>query len=262
MGKLSRAKKCMIPFLGGHHILMIFLALSVVVAAIICAGSDSNSIAHRVYLLELSYQNHGTKIPGGWENITLPFSYALRDRHLLVRIGYFGLCVTQGNGRWSCATDHSGLARIYQAEDPLGVIAMGMELKDNVFYPGFLLGSAGLAFLIILLLATWPGRDEELDLEDGSDVVVTASYSRAVTTSSWFLSALATIFAFASALWQHTSSVTAATILESSTLGAVEAAIGIVSTGLSWLVFLLCTIACIGIGILVLSIHVVDRLAE
>ena len=48
---------------------------------------------------------------------------------------------------------------------------------------------------------------------------------------------LAVLFMFTSALWQHTSVATAATILETSAAPLIKATVGGVGTTLIWLVF-------------------------
>lgn len=74
--------------------------------------------------------------------------------------------------------------------------------------------------------------------------------------------ALAVLFTFVSALWQHTASATAATLLEHSTVSLVKGDVGSVGVALAWLVFGLWMVVFLGIFIMIRSIKILDRLTD
>jgi Ca2+ regulator and membrane fusion protein Fig1 len=109
-------------------------------------------------------------------------------------------------------------------------------------YIFFRFGSIGLACIIFCLLSTFPGWHTEEDEYTGSEIDIKPFPNRPILVTCLGLSTIATLFSLVSALWQHTSAASAATIIEVSTLGAVKVQIGAVSTVLVWLAFVLFTI--------------------
>ena len=73
-------------------------------------------------------------------------------------------------------------------------------------------------------------------------------------------SSLAMLFTFASALWQHTSSATAATVLEATAGSVIRGNVGSVATVLAWLTFGLWFIVFMMVVVMLLSIAILDRL--
>jgi hypothetical protein len=96
----------------------------------------------------------------------------------------------------------------------------------------------------------------------GSDVDVKPFPNRTIVAVCIAIAGLATLFTFTSALWQHTASATAASLLETSTVGVVKADIGSAGTALSWLVFALWAIVALCMIVLWSSIKILDTLTD
>jgi hypothetical protein len=96
----------------------------------------------------------------------------------------------------------------------------------------------------------------------GSDVDVKPFPSRVVLMACLACTGLASLFAFTSALWQHTAAATAATVLETSAVSLIKGGVGTVGTALAWLVFGIWIIAFIATLVMWLSILILDRLTD
>lgn len=115
------------------------------------------------------------------------------------------------------------------------------------------------AFLCVLLLATFPSWYEEEDSE-GSDRVVRAIPSRAVSQVSLAIIFIASIFVLVSVLWQHTASVAASVIAQDFANGVVKSGVGTSAMVLGWFSFALLIIVTIGLIVTILTISVVHQL--
>lgn len=124
------------------------------------------------------------------------------------------------------------------------------------------LGSVGLGLIALMLFYTFPGWHAERDEETGSEVDVKPFPNRKVTEICCACTGLGTLFTFTSALWQHTASATAATILETSAISIVKAGVGGTATALAWLTFSLWLSIFIGTAVMILSITLLDRLTD
>ena len=123
------------------------------------------------------------------------------------------------------------------------------------------IGSIGLSAIAFVLLSTFPGWHEEVDA-NGSEIDVKPFPSRPVSQAAFAASFISAIFAMISALWQHTSAATAASMIELSHYGFVAAHVGSVATGLVWLGFFLQVIVAIGLLVMILSIIILDKLTD
>jgi hypothetical protein len=160
-----------VPFLGYHHVLMIFLiigialqcnnsstwvpgfwtALTCIIAAINTAGCTTSNNLPSVYILSLSYLPSATE-PSSSNiqlnpNISTTFStIASTHSQLEVRVSYLGICISQVTSQWLCAHDAltlSNLIKLYGGpesgeHDPLNLIWVGGRFKDAVLFPGLL----------------------------------------------------------------------------------------------------------------------------
>lgn len=124
------------------------------------------------------------------------------------------------------------------------------------------IGSAALAFISIVLFNTFPGWHEERDEATGSDVDVKPFPSRPVLVACLACTVIGALFTFTSALWQHTASATAATILETSAVSIIKANVGSVGTALAWLIFGIWLIVFLATFVMWLSIRILDRLTD
>jgi hypothetical protein len=119
-----------------------------------------------------------------------------------------------------------------------------------------------LAFVTFLLLATFPGWHEERDAHTGSDIDIKPFPSRPVSQVALALIFIASIFVLVSVLWQHTASVAAAQIAQDFGNGSVRSGVGTSAMVLGWFAFALFIIVTIGLLVMILSIHLLDRLTD
>jgi hypothetical protein len=121
---------------------MVFIIFATTVTSILLAGAGSTSIAHHVYLVQFSYinSNQPPRVPPGsyWENITLPAFDAVKDTHLGVRVGFFGICAKEDGGSWICRKSWGELTASHQYVDPLGIMSMADKVRADVMFPGLL----------------------------------------------------------------------------------------------------------------------------
>lgn len=209
----------------------------------------------------LSYTN---STPSGLSHVTKNLSEILNDfkgsAQLEVRIGYFGMCVRERGVLWLCSSDAEGLAQqIGPENDPLNLIGAGAKFKDDVLFSGLLFMSIVLAFICILLLATFPGWHKERDERTGSEVDVKPFPSRPVSMTASSQAIVSALLLLIASLWQHIGSVGAAAVAESANYGNVKSAIGAGAMSLAWTAFVLETIVAIGLGIMVQSIFFLDK---
>ncbi|KAF2177490.1 hypothetical protein K469DRAFT_644307 [Zopfia rhizophila CBS 207.26] len=252
-------------YLAYHHLIMITIIFAVIVSTILLVGCASTHIGHRVYLAQLSYIAI-TEIPnaqqGAWENITSIFLNAGRGTNLRVRVGYFGLCASQNGTSWSCHGSATSLITSRRFSDPLGIVSMAESVKGDVFFPGLLLGSAGLALISLLILSLFPNYHTETDELTGEEVEVKPFPSRKKCFMCLASTTLAVLFTFVSALWQHTSSATAATLLQFAAFPLIKASVGTIGTVLAWLAFGLWLVACSMTLLAIISYAVLDKLTD
>lgn len=119
-----------------------------------------------------------------------------------------------------------------------------------------------LAFVTFLLLATFPGWHEEHDARTGSDIDIKPFPSRPVSQVALALIFIASIFVLVSVLWQHTASVAAAQVAQDFGNGSVKSGVGTSAMVLGWFGFALLIIVTVGLLVMILSIHLLDKLTD
>jgi len=119
-----------------------------------------------------------------------------------------------------------------------------------------------MAFVVFILLATFPGWHEETDGRTGSEVDVKPFPSRPVSQAALALIFIASIFILVSVLWQHTASVAAAQVAQDFGNGSVRSGVGSGAMVLGWFAFALLILVTTGLLVMILSIHLLDRLAD
>jgi hypothetical protein len=119
-----------------------------------------------------------------------------------------------------------------------------------------------LAFVCFLLLATFPGWHEERDRVTGSDVDIKPFPSRPVSQIALALIFIASVFVLVSVLWQHTASVAASQIAQDLGNGSVKSGVGTSAMVLGWFGFGLLVVVTIGLLVMILSIRLLDKLAD
>jgi hypothetical protein len=117
------------------------------------------------------------------------------------------------------------------------------------------------AFICLLLLATFPGWHEEEDSE-GSEREVKPFPSRFVSQISLAIIFVASIFILVSVLWQHTASVAASIIAQDLGNGSVKSGVGTSAIAMGWFSFALLIVVTIGLLVMILSIRVLNQLAD
>lgn len=118
-----------------------------------------------------------------------------------------------------------------------------------------------LAFIVFLLLASFPGW-HTVETGEGSDVDIKRFPSRIVSQSALALIFIAAVFVLVSVLWQHTASIAAAQIAQDLGNGSVRSGVGATAMILGWFGFGLLVVVTIGLLVMILSIRLVDQLAE
>jgi hypothetical protein len=118
-----------------------------------------------------------------------------------------------------------------------------------------------LAFIGIVLLATFPGWHEEVD-DDGSEREVKPFPSRPISQICLMVVSLSAIFMFVSAFWQHIAAAGTANLAQSLSYGQVRGRIGPAAMALGWTAFGLTMVAVIGLLVMILSIRVLSRLID
>lgn len=116
--------------------------------------------------------------------------------------------------------------------------------------------------MTFLLLATFPGWHEERDARTGSDIDIKPFPSRPVTQAALALIFIASVFILVSVLWQHTASVAASQIASDFGNGSVRSGVGTSAMVLGWFSLALLIIVTIGLLVMILSIHLLDKLTD
>ena len=217
-----------------------------------------------VYIFGLSYTN---STPSGLSDIGRNLSDTLSaykdSSQLEVRAGYFGLCIRQNGVIWLCSSDPNALVQqIGPENDPLNLIGAASKFKDDVLFSGLLFMALVLAFICIVLLATFPGWHEDTNATTGSLVDVKPFPSTATTHAALTVSSVTAMLLLVAGLWQHVGSVGAAAMAETANYGNVKTDIGTVAVVMAWIGFMLSTIVSIGMVILVVLLQAIDKLTN
>ncbi|KAI9797238.1 MAG: hypothetical protein M1835_001594 [Candelina submexicana] len=255
----------LIPFLGYHHVLMILIAIAIILLSLLLAGCSSSSpLIPNIFLISLYYQHYTpTYDPAQVDpGVSAAIANIVGRAQLEVRVGYFGICVNPDGGAFLCSNNASSLAsQVSVDQDPLNLIWVANTFKDSIVFPYLIIVAIVLAFICFLLLATFPGWHEEID-ERGSDREVKPFPSRPVSQVALALIFISSIFVLVSVLWQHTASVAAATIAQDLGNGSVKSGVGTTAMILGWFGFALLIIVTIGLLVMILSIHLLDKLTD
>lgn len=100
------------------------------------------------------------------------------------------------------------------------------------------------------------------DDDDDSERDVKPFPSRPVSQAVCGLTCLASLFGLVSALWQHTSAASAASLIRFTMYGHVKARVGGLAAALAWLGFLFQTLVAGGLGIIIYSVRRLDRMID
>lgn len=106
------------------------------------------------------------------------------------------------------------------------------------------------AFFCLILLATFPDANKELELQEE----YIPFPSKAVSQVGICIMLVASVFILVSVLWQHTASVAASIIAQDFGNGSVRSGVGTSSMVLGWFGFTLVALSTFGLLFLILSI--------
>ncbi|KAJ9196898.1 hypothetical protein DTO166G4_5340 [Paecilomyces variotii] len=263
--RFTTGVKRFIPLIGYHHVLMIFIALSIILLSLLLAGCSSSSPQiPSIFLISLYYEKYEPNFnpaqvdPG----VTTAIANIVGGAELEVRVGYFGICIQPDGGSWICNNNATALAEIVTVDqDPLNLIWVSSTFKDAVVFPYLIIVAIVLAFFCFILLATFPGWHEETDAT-GSEREVKPFPSRPVSQAALALIFVSSVFVLVSVLWQHTASVAASTIAQDMGNGSVKSGVGTSAMVLGWFGFGFLVVVTIGLLVMILSISLLRELTD
>ncbi|KAH6709020.1 Ca2+ regulator and membrane fusion protein Fig1-domain-containing protein [Leptodontidium sp. MPI-SDFR-AT-0119] len=260
-----------LPFLGYHHIIMIFLIFGTILLSIVVAGCTTSNNLQNVYILSLFYVPT-PNIPTMSSpvqlnsNITSTFAtIAATHSALQVRVSYLGICISQVHSQWMCSNNAltlSNLIKLYGGvesgeQDPLNLIWIAGRFKDEMLYSGLLLTSIALAFVAILLLSTFPSwyesDDDAPEVEGDSRPVPKPFPSRPVMKIALGSLVISALFCFISVLLQHVASAAGSAMVEALSYGTIHGKVGPAAMVLGWAGELLYLISAAGVLVVTLA---------
>ncbi|KAL0637794.1 hypothetical protein Q9L58_003184 [Maublancomyces gigas] len=252
----------LVPFLAYHHVLMVLILVAIILLSLLLAGCSSSSpLIPSIFLMNLWYDRAAPQYdpaqvaPGASRAI----GNIVGNARLETRVGYFGICINPDGSSWLCSANASSLAaQVDVDQDPLNLIWVAQTFRESIVFPYLLIIAIILAAVTLLLLATFPGYEEEY--EGGPER--RRLPSRAVSQIALAVIFVAAIFVLVSVLWQHTASVAAATIAENLGNGSVSTGVGVTAMVLGWFGFALLIIVTIGLLVMILSMHLVEKLTD
>jgi Ca2+ regulator and membrane fusion protein Fig1 len=292
----------MVPFLGYHHVLMIFIAIAIILLcmynlsctignrliflALLLAGCSSSSpLIPDIFLMSLYYVNYPPTYdtaqvdPG----VSQAIANIVGAAQLEVRVGYFGICIApngagSGDGAFLCSNNATALAaQVSLDQDPLNLIWVASTFKDNIVFPYLMYvitplqhESPANRFRIVAIIFAFVcfvllatfPGWHEETDEHDSVRDVKPFPSRPVSQAALALIFVSSIFVLVSVLWQHTASVAASTIAQDLGNGSVASGVGTAAMVLGWFSFSFLIIVTIGLLIMILSIGLISELVE
>jgi len=244
---------------------MILIALAIILLSLLLAGCSSSSPQiPSIFLISLFYEKYPPVFdpaqvdPG----VSTAISNIVGGAQLEVRVGYFGICIQPDGGSFICNQNASALADIVSVDqDPLNLIWVASTFKDAVVFPYLIIVAIILAFLCLILLATFPGWHAETDAS-GSQLDVKPFPSRPVSQTALALIFISSVFVLVSVLWQHTASVAASTIAQDLGNGSVKSGVGTSAMILGWFGFGFLVVVTIGLLVMIVSIRILQDLTD
>ncbi|EME40054.1 hypothetical protein DOTSEDRAFT_116176, partial [Dothistroma septosporum NZE10] len=246
-----------------HHALMLIAIVAIACASVLLAGCHPTAGSlQNVYLLSIEYATTANEAAG--VSTRIANSNDVSTAQIAVRAGYFGICARNAaHGAWRCGSAFAlravlGVGR----NDTLGAIATASSFRSHVVFPGLIIGGIASLALCWAGLATTPGWHEEHDEQTGSTIDVKPFPSRPVSHICLLLSLLSTVFFLVSALWQHISAATCASLVASVTEDRLQGSVGGVSAALCWMAFALAALLFAGVLVVILSLRLLDKLTD
>ncbi|RVX75377.1 hypothetical protein B0A52_00730 [Exophiala mesophila] len=235
-----------VPFIGYHHVLMIFVAVAIILLSLLLAGCSSTSpLIPGIYLISLYYQQY----PAVYSPVQVDPGVSTAIANI---VGNADLNVRN-------STALADLVSIDQ--DPLNLIWVASTFKNAIVFPYLIIIAIVLAFLTFLLLATFPGWHTTTG-HDGSEQEVRPFPPRAVSQVALATIFIASVFILVSVMWQHTAAVAATTVAQDLGNGSVRSGVGTAAMVLGWFGFGLLVVVTLGLLVMILSIQLLDRLTD
>ncbi|KAM9882871.1 hypothetical protein VDGL01_02942 [Verticillium dahliae] len=260
--ELSALQLSFLPYIGYHHVLMIFLVISVTLISILIAGCTSDSLAG-IYLLSLSYVSNPE--PSASNVAASIAEVAVNRTSMEIRAGYMGMCLLV-SGQSICSKNSGSLEAFVrrttigdESGDPLNLIHAAQKFRDETVFVALLFISIVAAIAAILLLATFPGWHED-NTSNGSEREVKPFPSRVVSRAALGCLVVSCVLTLLTGFWQHLSSSSATTMVKFFTYGVATGHVGAGAMALGWLATFFLIVACIGLLVMILSISVLSNM--
>ncbi|KAF3206166.1 hypothetical protein TWF191_001516 [Orbilia oligospora] len=244
----------LVPLLGYHHILMIFIILAIILLSLLLAGCSSSSpLIPSIFLINLFY-NHYAPVYSTAQvdpEAARAIGNIVANAMLEARVGYFGICINPDGGSWLCSNNASSLAaQVSVDQDPLNLIWVSDTFRDSIVFPYLLIVAILLATIVLVMLATFPTYNSEEERMP----------SRFVSQIALAIIFISAIFVLVSVLWQvRISQQKSATIAENLGNGSIQTGVGVTALVLGWFGFALLILVTIGLLVMILSRNLVDK---
>jgi len=250
---------------GFNHILILFTIIPIVLISLLLAGCTYSSTMADIFLISFSYTRTTSKYqqPQFNPNISSTFASIAGDAQLEVRVGYFGLCIRQMNESWLCSNNaaFASLSGKNESLDPLNLIWMASQFKNNVAFSGLefiAIGFAAISIIILISFNTWNNESDD----SSSELYRQPFPSARKMKVTWILLLLSSMCAFATALWQHVASEAVASSTRDFGYGSIESGLGLNAIVLGWTGFGTLAIAALCMWLMMESTNVLTDLME
>ncbi|KAK9459963.1 Ca2+ regulator and membrane fusion protein Fig1-domain-containing protein [Lipomyces oligophaga] len=225
-----------VSFIRPRHVFLLLLIASIVFNSLLLAGcsAQSSNVLKNIYLLRIGY-NDGVVYSSSDasivnSDISLALASLVGDSSMQIRIGYFGICMTEStssSSSWTCSSNATYLAELLTSdEDSLNLMHLASSFRHAIVFPYLLIVATALAFIVFVAILPYP------------------PFLRGLAVAATFLSAL---FVLVSVLWQHTASIAGSSAAVSLANGTVYAGIGKIAIIFGWLSFGCLVVTVIGV---------------
>ncbi|KAK6839392.1 hypothetical protein PG987_005258 [Apiospora arundinis] len=272
----GEAISILIPFIGFHHVLVVFNVVSIILWSILLAGCTLGNGLKNVYLLSLAYDSepHSQVAESLLSNPQLIklLSGQVQDSNDTIReirVGYVSLCAVSSSGGSFCGDSTEGLVRQVRSSgssDPLNLLELAHSVRTEVvFYPLLIIAMISLALSTYLLLTLpgWHEVDDSYSQVSEQELAEKKPFPSDKKQHSIFgLLTVASCLGFATVFWQHISSAGSAAIIENMSYNMVKAHVGTLAMALGWVGVFFTLLSLVGVVLMILSIRVMKQLAD
>ncbi|KAI1445920.1 Ca2+ regulator and membrane fusion protein Fig1-domain-containing protein [Annulohypoxylon stygium] len=259
-----------IPFLGYHHLVIIVgsfptLFLSLVLAG--CAATGTMQNLRIASFLSLASPPQPSELMMNETLTSYIFDLVLETSSLNVtrveevQAGYFSMCARLEPGGWQCGIKTPTALSLAGTSDPLGLVDMAHQFRTKNITPSLIILYMILNLVFVSILFCFPGWHEEED-SDGSVRDVKPFPQRTLVLSALMISTASSLCLYIAVAWQHIATVTAASSVQGLRYGIVEVDTGRTSAVFSWLSVFISFLCSFGMSVVILSIEVLEALAD